>query len=52
MVTNVQFASSPLTTIILLPPSLELPNAYNVAIPITRTRFDGSIFRVGLNYHF
>jgi outer membrane immunogenic protein len=49
---NVQFTSSPLTTILPIPPSFMLPNAYNVAIPITHTRFDGSIFRVGLNYHF
>jgi hypothetical protein len=46
---NVQFASSPLTTILPIPPSFELPTAYNVAIPITHTRFDGNIFRAGLN---
>ena len=49
---NVQFASSPLTTILPIPPSFELPNAYNVAIPITHTRFDGNMFRAGVNYHF
>ena len=49
---NVQFASGPLTTILPIPPSFELPNAYNVALPITHTRFDGNTFRVGVNFHF
>jgi len=50
---NVQFASSPLMTIFPVGDIIAgLPTAYNVAVPITHTRFDGNIFRVGLNYHF
>jgi len=50
---NVQFASSPLTTIFPVGDIIAaLPTVYNVAIPITHTRFDGNIFRAGVNYHF
>lgn len=50
---NIRFASGPLQNI---SPTSEFiegePNASNILVSTTHTQFYGSIFRIGLNYHF
>jgi len=50
---TVQFASGPLQNISLTSQFIPgEPNASNVLLSTTHTRFYGDMFRVGLNYHF